>query len=174
MGGFISIVTSRLAKLAGNQKFRETFSRLTGGFVSAPKAGFIQSASTWIAQNPIKAQGALAVSLASISNVLPSIFSDEEIIEVAPVIADVDFEKGIYTPDQVATMDALMGDKRAGYFGTNEAELKKNAVMMANSIKKTNEIARLFGIHPSDVEKAMFLISTYEPGDGEIYRNLGK
>lgn len=71
-------------------------------------------------------------------------------------------------------MNALMGDKQVGYFGTNETDLKKNAVMMANSIKKTNEIARLFGIHPSDVEKAMFLISTYEPGDGEIYRNLGR
>ena len=174
MGGFISIVTSKLGKLASNQKFRETFSKLTGGFVAPQKTGFVQSASTWIAQNPVKAQGALAVSLSAISNVLPSIFSDEEIIEVAPVIADVDFEKGIYTPDQTATMNALMGDKKAGYFGTSEIELKKSAVMMANSIKKTNEIARLFGIHPADVEKAMFLISTYEPGDGEIYRNLGK
>lgn len=174
MGSFISIVTSKLSKLASNQKFRETFSKLTGGFVAAPKTGFVQSASTWIAQNPIKAQGALAVSLSAISNMLPSIFSDEEIIEVAPVIADVDFEKGIYTPDQVATMDAVMGDKKAGYFGTNDNELKKSAVMMANSIRKTNEIARLFGIHPADVEKAMFLISTYEPGDGEIYRNLGR
>lgn len=174
MGKFLSIVTNKLAKLASNQKFRENVSKLTGGAIAAPKTGFVQSANTWIAQNPNKAQGIFAVALAGVANYLPSFFSDEEIIDVAEVLTDVDFEKGIYTPDQKNHMNLVMGDRKAGYYGGDETEIQKNAFIMANSLKKTKEIARLFGLHEEDVEKAVFLINSYEPADGEIYRSLGR
>lgn len=172
MGAFLRVVMARLGVLLNNSKFKEAISKKMMISVNLPKEKFLVAVQKWIESNPLKAQAVLASSLSVIPSALPNIFGSEELPVVAAELQNVDFVTGNYNEAQTASLEAISGDRAAGYFGQSNEEVVKSADLMAASLKKTEKIARLFGIREGDVEEAVMLLQSYELADGQIYKKL--
>lgn len=172
MGAFLKVVLARLGLLLNNSKFKEAISKRMMIPVNLPKDKFLVAVQKWIESNPLKAQAVLASSLSVIPSALPNIFGGEELPIVAAELQSVDFATGNYNEAQTASLEAISGDRATGYFGQSNEEVVKSADLMAASLKKTEKIARLFGIREGDVEEAVMLLQSYELTDGQIYKKL--
>lgn len=172
MGAFLRVVLAKLSLLLNNSKFKEEISKRMMISVDLPKDKFLTAVKKWIESNPLKAQAVLASSLSIIPSALPNIFGGEELPIVAAELQNVDFVTGNYNEAQTASLEAISGDRATGYFGQSNEEVVKSADLMAASLKKTERIARLFGIREDDVEEAVMLLQSYELADGQIYKKL--
>lgn len=172
MNKFIQIVMGRIAVLVNNPKFKEAIGSKLGFGTSVPNPKFVQQVTTWVNNNPLKSQAILASSLSVIPSALPTIFGSDELPLVAQELQNVDFGTGNYTESQTAALESISGDRKSGYYGSSNEEVVKSADLVAASLKKTERLARLFGLRESDVEEAVMLIQSYELSDGAIYRKM--
>lgn len=173
-GKFIEFILKNLNKLVGNKKMKEKISKALNVPATLPNQTFVSRVTALVKDNKVATATGLATALYAGNDVLNVIFDGEDYSEVLSLLQDFDPATNQFTDKQVEVMESSMGDRKPGYYGLDEKELLNSAEVIKRSLRKTQELARLLGVHESDVFKVCYLIQTYEAADGEIYDQLGK
>lgn len=173
LSAFLRIFSiEKLQKLFSNDKFRSAFSKYFDvGKKSASDAA--SSVAKWIEDNPLKAQVALTAAIAATPSMISELFSPEEITEIARNIQNLDANK----PEDkkvLSLLDSKMGDKTEKYYGHDTTDFMSDVDMCAASIARTERIAKILEIRPTEVQELVRLINLVEPQDGEIYLKLAR
>lgn len=173
LSAFLRIFSiEKLQKLFANDKFRSAFSKYFDvGKKSAGEAA--SSVAKWIEENPLKAQVALTAAIAATPSIIGEVFSPEEITEIARNIQALDANK----PEDKKVLTLLekkMGDTTEKYYGHDTKDFMSDVDMCAASIARTERIAKILSIRPTEVQEVVRLMALVEPEDGDIYLKLAR
>lgn len=171
---FIRVVLASLTKLVQFPKFKQAIASKTGVASNLKNSQFVNKVKDWVTQNPMKAQLALASAVSVVPEVLPDVFSAKDLPVVAAEIQNVDFSGGPVSQSVVEMFDKKMGDGKAGMYGVDDSQLNASVTAIQGSIQRTERLAELLAVRPSDVGEIVRLILSAEPADQAIYTTLRK
>lgn len=170
--GFVPLLMSKLTHLIKFPQFKQKLVETLGLTASVADDALISKAKQWMVANPGKAGAFGSTVLALMPMALTQVFTTEELPLVAKGIEEFSVRDDVNSSTNDKLFSQKMGDGEAGIGGFNSTEVMSQALLVKRSIARTEEIAAILGVRPSEVGTLVKLLSSVEPEDQEIYKTM--
>lgn len=170
--GFIPLILSKMPQLIKFPQFKQKMAETLGLAASVADETLIKKAREWMVANPGKAGAFGSSVLALMPMALTQVFSTEELPEIAKGIQDFSVTDDANAETNNNLYIQKMGDGESGIGGVGSSQVINDALMVKRSVARTEEIASILGIRPTEVGLLTRLLAQVEPEDQEIYKTM--